>query len=315
VEVKIMNPISDYLSELKLLGRSSAYIKSTGYAMDKFQKSCNGKGILKVNEDTIKTFIHDMRDQQLADRTLTDYVRAIDRFYSYVVDTQKYGLTFNPVKRLSKRLNHKRQQTKRPIKTLDEIAKLIKGIYNPRDRAIIVLLAKTAIRNGELVALNIEDIDFDNETLTVNKHIGDHETNTIVKGRKNGNESLIPLDDETIRALKFYLMSRPKTRNKALFISHTGNRLYAQDIIRIVREWSIKTKISIETTDIDKKIVPHFFRAWATYTLQINGCNPAVIDAIRGDVASTIRAFYVNQVLPFEVIRKEYLKAVAKFGI
>lgn len=89
------------------------------------------------------------------------------------------------------------------------------------------------MRNGELVALNIEDIDFDNETLTVDKHIGDHE-NTIVKGRKNGNESLIPLDDETIRALKFYLMARPKTKTKALFISHNGNRLYAVDIIRIV---------------------------------------------------------------------------------
>lgn len=310
-----MNPINDYLSELKLLGRSTAYLKASGYALDKFKKSCNGKGILQVNEDTIKAFIQDMRDQKLTDRTLTDYIRSIERFYSFVIDTQKYGLTFNPVKRLSKRLNHKRQQTKRPIKSIDEIAKLIKGIYNPRDRAIVVLLPKTAIRNGELVALDIDDIDFDNETLTVNKHIGDHETNTIVKGRKNGNESLIPLDEETIRALRFYLMARPKTKSKALFISHNGNRLYAQDIIRIVKEWSVKTKTSIETTDIDKKIVPHFFRAWATYTLQINGCNPAVIDAIRGDVASTIRAFYVNQVLPFEVIRKEYLKAVPKFGI
>ncbi len=315
MEIEIMNPIDDYIGELKLLGRSTAYIKSTGYALDKFKKSCNGKGILQADEDTIKTFIQDMRDQKLTDRTLTDYIRSIERFYSFVVATQKYGISFNPVKRLSKRLNHKRQQTKRPIKTIEEIGKLIKGVHNPRDRAIIVLLPKTAIRNGELVALDIDDIDFENETLTVNKHIGDHETNEIVKGRKNGNETLIPLDDETIRALKFYLMMRPKTKNKALFISHTGNRLYAQDIIRIVKEWSIKTKISFETTDIDKKIVPHFFRAWATYTLQINGCNPAVIDAIRGDVASTIRGFYVNQVLPFEVIRREYLKAVPKFGI
>lgn len=310
-----MNPIDDYLGELKLLGRSISYIKTSNYALDKFQRSCNGRGILQVDEDTIKTFIQDMRDQNLADRTLTDYVRTIDRFYSFVVESQKYGLTFNPVKRLSKRLSHKRQQTKRPIKTIEEITKLIKGIHNPRDRAIVILLAKTAIRNGELVALNIEDIDFDNETLAVDKHIGDHETNTIVKGRKNGNETLLPLDDETIRALKFYLISRPKNNNKALFISHTGNRLYAQDIIRIVKEWSVKTKTSIETTDTDKKIVPHFFRAWATYTLQINGLNPSIIDYVRGDVANTIRGFYFNQVLPFEVIKKEYLKAVPKFGI
>ena len=297
------------------MGRSTAYIKSTGYALDKFIKSCNGKGILEADEDTIKTFIQDMRDQKLADRTLNDYIRAVERFYSFVVDTQKYGISFNPVKRLSQRLNHKRQQTKRPIKSLEEISNLIKGTFNPRDRAIMVLLPKTAIRNGELVALDLDDIDFDNETLNVNKHVGDHETNEIVKGRKNGNETLIPLDDETIRALKFYLASRPKTKTKALFVSHTGNRLYAQDIIRIVKEWSIKTKTSIDTTDIDKKIVPHFFRAWATYTLQINGLNPSIIDYIRGDVASSMRGFYFNQVLPFDVIQREYLRTVPKFGI
>jgi integrase len=135
---------------------------------------------------------------------------------------------------LSKRLNNKRQQTKRPIKTIEEIAKFIKGIHTPRDRAIVILLAKTAIRNGELVALNVEDIDFDKETININKHIADHTTNTIKKGRKNGVETLIPLDDETLRALKFYLMTRKNNINEGLFISNNGNRLYAQDIIRIV---------------------------------------------------------------------------------
>lgn len=100
-----------------------------------------------------------------------------------------------------------------------------------------------------------------------------------------------------------------------LFISNNGNRLYAQDIIRIVKEWSVKTKTCVETTDIEKKIVPHFFRAWATYTLQIGGLNPSIVDYIRGDVANSIRGFYFNQVLPFEVIKKDYLKAVPKFGI
>ncbi len=310
-----MNPVNDYLSELKLFGRSIGYIKSVNYALRKFQGSCNGKDILKVDEEVIKTFIQDMRNQSLVDRTLTENIRAIERFYSFVIESKKYGLVDNPVTRIAKRLNHKKTQTKRPIKSIEEISKFIKAIHNPRDRAIITLLAKTAIRNGELTALNIEDIDFDDETLTIDKHVNNVSSNTITKGRKNGNETLIPLDDETIRALKFYLTSRPKSKTAALFISHNGIRLYEHDISRIVKEWGIKTKIGIDTNETDKKIVPHFFRAWCTYTLQINGCNPAVIDAIRGDVASSIRAFYVNQVLPFEVIRKEYLKAVPKFGI
>lgn len=310
-----MNPIDDYVSELKLFGRSQAYIKSVSYTLKKFQESCNGKGVLEIDEDAIKTFIQYLRDQQLAERTLTEQVRAIERFYAFIIETKKYGLMDNPVKRIAKRMNHKKQQTKRPIKTIEEVAKFIKSIHNPRDRAIVILLAKTGVRNGELTALNIEDIDFDNETLTINKHVNNVSSNTIAKGRKNGNETLMPLDDETIRALKFYLTSRPKSKTNALFISHNGIRLYEHDISRIVKEWSIKSNFGIDTNETDKKIVPHFFRAWTTYMLQINGCNPVVIDAIRGDVASTIRTFYANQVLPFEVIRKEYLKAVPKFGI
>jgi|SRR5659263_22462 len=310
-----MNPVNDYIAELKLFGRTIGYIKSINYALKKFQDSCKGKDILKVDEDSIKIFIQDLRDQKLADRTLLEVVRAVERFYSYVIESKKYGLLDNPVSRIVKRLNHKKFQTKRPIKSIEEISKFIKNVHNPRDRAIIIVLAKTAIRNGELTALDIEDIDFDNEVLTIDKHVSNLSSNIIVKGRKNGNETRIPLDDETLRALKFYLISRPKTKNNALFISHNGIRLYEHDISRIVKDWSIKTKTGIDTKETDKKIVPHFFRAWATYTLQINGCNPAVIDAIRGDVASSIRAFYVNQVLPFEIIKKEYLRTVPKFGI
>lgn len=309
------NPIEDYLNELKDLGRTINTLKASKQILKIFQKSCNDKNILEVNEDDIKKFIRDRRDQDISNTTLIYHVKTIERFYSFVVDTQKYGITFNPVKRLSKRLGNKKQQTKRPIKTLEEISLFIRNIHNPRDRAIVVLLSKTAIRNGELVALDIEDIDFDNEIITINKHITDINSNSVGKGRKNGNETTIPMDDELIRTFKFYLMARPKTNNKALFISNTGNRLYHTDIVRIVKEWSVKNKLSIESTDTAKKIVPHFFRAWCTYTLSINGCNPSIIDYIRGDIANSIRGFYFNQVLPFEVVKKEYLKTVPKFGI
>lgn len=307
--------MKEYLSELEDLHRSINYLRATTYAFYKFKQSCNGIDIQAVNDDTIRTFLKNLNKEKLKDRTVTDYIRSIDRFYTYLIEIRKYGLTFNPVTRLTKKLDKKRHQTKRPVKTIEEIAKFIKGIHNPRDRAIVILLAKTAIRNGELVALNVEDINFDDETIIINKHISDHQTNAIKPGRKNGVTTLIPLDDETIRALKFYLMIRKNNINEALFISNNGNRLYAQDNIRIVKEWSIKTKTSIDTPDIDKKIVPHYFRAWTTGQLEDGGLKSYLVDYIRGDVANTIRGFYSNQVLSFEVIRREYLKAVPKFGI
>ncbi len=310
-----MNPIDDYIDELEVLGRTYGTIKQTKQILKKFQNSCNGKGILQVDDDTIKTFIKSMRDEKIEERTISDYVKTVKRFYSYLVESQKYGIAFNPATRLSSRLKTKRRQTRRPNKSIEELSRMIKSIHSPRDRAINVLFAKTAIRNGELVALDVDDIDFSNETVMINKHVGNESINEIVPHRKNGNDTLIPLDDEGIRTLKFYLMTRQKTEDKALFISNTGKRLYPTDISRIVKEWSIKTGLAIDTNETDKKIVPHFWRAWTTYILQVNGCNPAVIDAIRGDTAGTIRAYYVNQVIPFEFIRREYLRTVPKFGV
>lgn len=325
-----MDSVADYISELRLIGRSKSYIKHTGYILNNFTSflastHSPSPTITSATPDDIKAYIQSLRDRKVKDNSLLMKVGYIDRFFTFIIETKKYNITDSPTKRITKLLNHRHHQTRRPIKSVEEICTLIHGIHNPRDRAITVLFAKTGIRNGELVALNIDDIDFDNQTMNVNKHIDDVASNSIISGRKNGNESIIPLDDETVRTLKFYLTTRPdmnkgKTENdnSALFISH-GNKFFVrmtvQDVSRIVKQWSIRTGIGLDSRDTDKKIVPHFFRAWNAYILQLNGCNPAVIDAIRGDVAGSIRQFYVNQVMPFEVVRKEYLRAVPMFGI
>jgi len=207
------------------------------------------------------------------------------------------------------------KQTQRPIKSLEEISKMIRSIFHVRDRTIVVLLAKTGIRAGELSALEVDDVNFDNRALRVNKRIGNYFDLTIASGRKNKVESMIPLDDEAIRTLKVYLAIRQPCGTKALFTSDRGNRMFLADIDKIVKNWAVKTATCIDSNKTDEKITPHFFRAWITYQLQINGCNPTVIDAIRGDKASNMRMFYANQVLPFVEIRREYERTVPKFGI
>jgi integrase len=187
---------------------------------------------------------------------------------------------------------------------------LVRNIFHVRDRTIVVLLAKTGIRAGELSALDVDDVSFENGALRVNKRIGNYFDLTIARGRKNKVESMIPLDDETLRALKVYLAIKQKCSTQSLFISDRGNRMFLADIDKIVKNWAIKTGTCKDSNRTDEKITPHFFRAWITYRLQINGCNPIVIDAIRGDKATNMRMFYANQVLPFEEIRREYERTV-----
>jgi len=50
---------------------------------------------------------------------------------------------------------------------LRQIEKLISVARNPRDRALVSLLARTGIRIGEAIQLNVSDVDFEKKTLTI----------------------------------------------------------------------------------------------------------------------------------------------------
>lgn len=316
-----MNAAKDFLKKLELFGRSSNYISSTRAALNDFTRSCKGKNkaefdvLIDATEDNIKKWIKDMTERGLSEKTRVIYVSKLKRFMVFLTGLPEYNLKSNPLSGVAKQLPTQSKQTQRPIKSLEEISKMIRNIFHVRDRAMVVLLAKTGIRVGELSALGLEDVDFENRALKVNKRIGNYFDLTIAGGRKNKIDSIITLDDETMRALKVYLAIRQSGKTNSLFISNNGNRMFPRDIDRIVKNWAIKTGICKQSNKIEEKITPQFFRVWITYQLQINGCNPIVIDAMRGDKASNKRTFYTNQMSSFEEIRWEYERTVPKFGI
>jgi integrase len=321
MEAEEMSAAKDFLEELELFGKSWNYIYSTRATLRDFARSCEGENATEfdvpvdVTEDDIKKWLKDMKERGLSEKSRVKDVSKLHRFFVFLTESPKYNLKYNPVSRISKQLPRPSKQTQRPIKSLEEISKMIRSIFHIRDRTIVVLLAKTGIRAGELSALDLDDVNFENRALRVNKRIGNYFDLTIVSGRKNRVDSSIPLDDETLRALRVYLAIRQPCSTKALFISDRGNRMFLADIDKTVKNWAIKTGTCKDSNRTDEKITPHFFRAWITYQLQINGCNPIIIDAIRGDKAANMRMFYANQVLPFEEIRREYERTVPKFGI
>jgi len=129
---------------------------------------------------------------------------------------------YNPVSRISKQLPRPSKQTQRPIKSLEEISKMIRSIFHVRDRTIVVLLAKTGIRAGELSALDVDDANFENRTLRVNKRIGNYFDLTIASGRKNKVESMIPLDDEALKAVKVYLANQAAVQYQGIIHLRQG---------------------------------------------------------------------------------------------
>lgn len=114
-----------------------------------------------------------------------------------------------------------------------------------RDLAIITLLLGTGIRVSEMVGLDLTDVDFKNDGITVT--------------RKGGNQMVVYFGDEVEWALRDYLAERnaidatPGSEN-ALFLSSRKSRMGVQAVENMVK------KYAREVTP-NKKITPHKLRS------------------------------------------------------
>lgn len=116
---------------------------------------------------------------------------------------------------------------------------------NLRDTAIVTLFLGTGIRISELVGLDLEDINFDN--------------NSFVITRKGGNKAILYFSEEVADALRKYIDERYTikglpTTEKALFLSLQKRRISTRAVQNLVKKYS---KVATPL----KKITPHKLRS------------------------------------------------------
>jgi site-specific recombinase XerD len=113
-------------------------------------------------------------------------------------------------------------------------ALLFEAQGNSRDYAILLTFLKSGIRESELAALEIDDVDFAHDELTVREG----------KGKK---ERKIPLMPELKRALLRYVDERERQANivdvKTLFLARNGTSLNPSSIRKLVRKYYKKAGV------------------------------------------------------------------------
>jgi site-specific recombinase XerD len=181
---------------------------------------------------------------------------------------------------------------------LQEINKLIEAppqdtISGIRDKAILELLYGTGIRVGELVNLNIKDIDFYEKTIRI-----------FGKGSK---ERILPLGVPSIKATQEYITKRNLfmkdiaiNRNdlNALLLNRFGGRLSARSIRRIIIKY-------MKIAGLNKKISPHVLRhSFATHLLG-GGADLRSVQELLGHESLSTTQIYTH-------ITKERLKIIYK---
>lgn len=228
------NYINSFISAKEVEGCSIRTIKYYKEIIERLVNKLD-KPIQEITTEELRIYLSDYKENNNCNSTTIDNLRRVlSSFFSWLED-EDYILK-SPVRRIHK------VKTASVIKetfTDENLEKLRDTSNCIRDLVLIELLFSTGIRVGELVKLNISDINFEDRSCKV-----------IGKGNK---QREVYFDARTKIHLKQYLSIR-NDENEALFVSKKKphQRLSIAGIELIVRKLGIQT-------DIDR-VHPHKFR-------------------------------------------------------
>jgi integrase/recombinase XerD len=266
-----------------------------------------GESLINVDREALRAFVQYLRnDRELKHKTVENYFSALSSFYGYL-EYEKYIMK-NPVIEVRKRYlrQYKRKTTgdsARKLISVGEMKMLINSILDVRDRAIIALLAKTGIRRDELVTIDLDDINWTEQSI-------------MLKPKRKRSNRVVFFDHETAWILKRWIrlrdQSSPKTN--ALFISATGTRVNGNGVYNTVTKHA--KRVGLHNPDSDKMedhFSPHCCRHWFTTHLRRAGMTREFIQELRGD--SRRDAIDIYDHIDKEELREAYLAHIPQLEI
>ena len=161
-----------------------------------------------------------------------------------------------------------------------------------RDATILELLYATGLRVGELVSLNLQNVDLDESYIRC--------------WGKGSKERIVYLYPKALSELKNYLSKArvallgSQKGQTALFINHRGQRLTRQWVWNILKTYGEKAKIP-------QRITPHTLRhSFATHLLQ-NGASLRHVQELLGHSSISTTQVYTH--LTDNYLHREYEKS------
>lgn len=211
-----------FVGHLQGRGRSSATILAYGKDIEQLVNYLSKEGIQDpkdVTTDHLKSFMQKLSKESYSAKSISRKTNSTKTFFKYLKSS--VAIESDP----AANLEHPAFENKPPriLTKLEYRALRDTARGDIRISAVIELLLQTGIRIGELSKVTVDDI-----TLEENPPAG---TPTIyIRPFEGSSERTIPLNKPVIEALQRYLEVRPKTPNKALFITKTGRPLLVRNI-------------------------------------------------------------------------------------
>jgi integrase/recombinase XerD len=275
--------IDMFLEHLKEKNLTENTIAAYRTDLEQFVSFLLEQGTLKcssITHDDVLAFMLFLRERQYANSTVARRTAAIKSFCSFL---EKSGLVLqNPTEGIdSPKVDRSPPHAVSPNQ-IDELLELPMRASTPdslRDKAMLELLYATGMRVSELVALDVTDIDIQNQKL---RCVG-----------KQKRERILPLSTSALISLEEYMdIGRPMLlRNNVdhegeLFLNHRGRRLTRQGFWLILKSYADELGLN--------NLTPHTLRhSFAAHMLS-NGVELRQVQELLGHASLSTTLIYTT---------------------
>jgi integrase/recombinase XerC len=249
--------------------------------------------LLSAQTDAVRAYLASLNEKQYSKATTARKLATLRSFYKFLI--KRNQLDSNPVTAV----RTPKQEKKLPrFLEYEEIKKLLEtppmdNWLGARDRAILETLYSTGMRVSELVALNMNDIDFLGEVVHIRG-----------KGKK---ERIAPISSSALQVVQHYMELRNKRAqgnsnfdSKVLFVNKHGQRLSARSVRRKMDKY-------LKMSGLDSSISPHTLRhSFATHMLN-NGADLRSVQELLGHQSLSTTQVYTH--LTTRKLKEVYEKA------
>lgn len=263
--------ISNYLAELARRGASRHTLRNYGSDLEQFASYFEPPGetapsVEQLDLPLLREWLASLYDQRLSVVTVRRKLAAVRAMFKFLRQEGLLG------RNVAARLRTPKTKQRLPdIMSAEKTNNLLDAVEasdsverpsKERDIGFLELLYGCGIRVGELVGINLEDIDLQGGWLRVRG-----------KGNK---ERQVPVGGRAVAALERYLQTRSGNPNeRALFLNSRGGRLSDRQVRRLVKFYGL-------LFTGDSTVHPHSFRhAYATHLLS-DGADLRAIQELLG---------------------------------
>jgi len=262
-----------------------------------------------IDKDIIREYIRVLRDERkVSMATIENHLSSISSFLDYLLfdGILESNVALAVRKRYLRRYKNSDygDAHSRKLITTEQLKLLIDSIMVPRDKAIILLLAKTGIRRGELISIDVSDVDL----------VG---LKILLKPKAKRSNRLIFFDEECAKVLQNWLRVRERYARDdvpALFITETGGRLEDNGVYLAVTKHAARVGLHDEASQrLEDHFTPHCLRHWFTTYLRRSGMPREMVQELRGDARKDAIDIYYH--IDEEQLRRAYLENMPVLGV